>query len=689
MEKNFMAQNSLEPNVSQQSRFRLAIAIIFLAASIGFMANSASQYFTGSNLLAALGSPGGGTVNCATENLNAELAKANSGDVVTVVGDCTSQGRIKVTKSGITIDGGGRMTGQATRSGGLAWNNQGAKVAGFALANYDDTMFVAPSYTGYYRGGVNNVTIRGFEILNTPNYKYASDLGDSSDRSYLYNMTQTTGIGVFGTGNVIDNNYIHDISSAGIGFYPAANGNTISNNKIYRAGTAAISLAGASNTISGNDLSHTLQYPPNRGYIQANTACNQTSVYGFDADGIKLTGSGHKIVANYIHDIFVNEAGNANPHVDGIQGQGTVSNIIVEKNIIDLPSVRSVINGVECAVGAAHGSSIGGSSVSNITYRNNLFKGYGGIYAYGFSGLRIINNNFIDIVYAPLEISSATNYQIANNIFYNSPTANIQKKYIIADSSLGDRTDYYSSAKTGIGYNLHYLTSGTPKSSPQAGDVIGRNPLFKSYNSSLLNGDFGLQASSPAINVGYAVSGLIDDLAGTPRPQPTGGAYDIGAYEYQLGTVATPVNGGWSAWSDCSVACGGGTKNRTCTNPVPANGGTDCSSLDGGNSSMACNIQACSSSSCGNNTIDAGEECDGTNLAGKACTNGGFTGGTLACSATCKFDTSACIVAAQTCSDTNCQSRYPGVSNVVCHSNQCCKRNSAWGVVWYNPCAAW
>lgn len=52
-----------------------------------------------------------------------------------------------------------------------------------------------------------------------------------------------------------------------------------------------------------------------------------------------------------------------------------------------------------------------------------------------------------------------------------------------------------------------------------------------------------------------------------------------------------PINGGWSAWSSCSVtACGStGTQSRTCTNPAPANGGTDCTGL----ASQSCSTQAC------------------------------------------------------------------------------------------------
>lgn len=53
--------------------------------------------------------------------------------------------------------------------------------------------------------------------------------------------------------------------------------------------------------------------------------------------------------------------------------------------------------------------------------------------------------------------------------------------------------------------------------------------------------------------------------------------------------LPTPVDGGWSAWSTCSLTCGGGTQSRTCTNPAPANGGVNCV----GPTTGACNTQAC------------------------------------------------------------------------------------------------
>ncbi|KAI8490931.1 hypothetical protein Bbelb_313500 [Branchiostoma belcheri] len=84
-----------------------------------------------------------------------------------------------------------------------------------------------------------------------------------------------------------------------------------------------------------------------------------------------------------------------------------------------------------------------------------------------------------------------------------------------------------------------------------------------------------------------------DRTCTNPAPANGGADCDGPAQETQACDtgVSCPVDGGWSdwgPWSNCSVTCGVGTetRDRTCTNPAPANGGADC---DGpGQETQAC-----------------------------------------------------------------------------------------------------
>ncbi|XP_078695106.1 properdin-like [Branchiostoma floridae x Branchiostoma belcheri] len=73
------------------------------------------------------------------------------------------------------------------------------------------------------------------------------------------------------------------------------------------------------------------------------------------------------------------------------------------------------------------------------------------------------------------------------------------------------------------------------------------------------------------------------------NPAPANGGADCDGLDQDTQDCDTgvlcPVDGGWtdwSPWSACSVTCGVGTetRDRTCTNPAPANGGADCDGLD-------------------------------------------------------------------------------------------------------------
>ena len=56
------------------------------------------------------------------------------------------------------------------------------------------------------------------------------------------------------------------------------------------------------------------------------------------------------------------------------------------------------------------------------------------------------------------------------------------------------------------------------------------------------------------------------------------------------------VNGGWSSWGGwtmCTATCGGGTKSRprSCTNPKPANDGSNCVGSPSGQ--LPCSTNGC------------------------------------------------------------------------------------------------
>ena len=78
---------------------------------------------------------------------------------------------------------------------------------------------------------------------------------------------------------------------------------------------------------------------------------------------------------------------------------------------------------------------------------------------------------------------------------------------------------------------------------------------------------------------------------------------------------------------------------------------------------------------CGNNSIESGEECDGTALGTATCESLGFTGGTIACGDDCKTDSSGCTDVATcdpVCDTAQCMTCEGEQCVTTCADNETC-----------------
>jgi hypothetical protein len=349
------------------------------------------------------------------------------------------------------------------------------------------------------------VTIRGFEI------------SVSKD-----DMTDGVGVYLTGSGDVIEGNSIHNCSWGGV-IVAATSSNPqassldiIANNTIRYVGQAGIQVYGRDNTVEGNEIANVIQHYPG-----VNTPSWS------DADGMRFFGSGHVFRGNYIHDIAYDGVYNIDPHIDCFQtweesGHELGTNALFERNTCVVPVVgsSSEIQGSAFTIqGTSH-------LASNITIRNNILDSIGGIYLEHVSNVAISHNVIIGKlnpgnvhclgVYLYL---TSSNTSVKNNIFYDIGQGNTRTDYI--------DTDRQSNSTLDAGYNLVFQSDNSSAiGTPRPHDLWNVNPLFA--NTAI--GNYSIQQSSPAIDAGCDLTGLVaSDFLGNLRP--SGAGYDIGAFE--------------------------------------------------------------------------------------------------------------------------------------------------------------
>ena len=213
------------------------------------------------------------------------------------------------------------------------------------------------------------------------------------------------------------------------------------------------------------------------------------------------------------------------------------------------------------------------AGIHDLIIRNNIFMNFGTQGNIGVPNTSVINNTFINVgTINQFELNMLygggfddTGAIIKNNIFlqsYNQPPFNIDARVT--------HTNNHTVRWSGSAY---YTVTGWS----ETGGVYGGNPNFVNYTlgtytcgtynfttHSCTNFDLHLQSNSPAVDKGADLSSVwssATDIVGVNRPQ--GAAWDIGAYEYQSGTIqyvltVTPAGTGTGTVtsSPSGISCG-------------------------------------------------------------------------------------------------------------------------------------
>ncbi len=374
-----------------------------------------------------------------------------------------------------------------------------------------------------------------------------SEHGHIHANNNLISYTQGEGI-VFSRqnyGEIINNNLfyigVNEVSPKKVyGVMIGGMNHIVSHNKIDDVSYDGIYLSGGSTNVS-----------------ISNNLISRCLLSLSDGGGI-YTASWHNnlvIENNIVHDIVGNAGGTPSSTpatVIGIYLDELAEGITVRKNII------YNCNSVGMMLHRTHNNTI----INNVIYNTPI-----SVYMSEKSQDEMYDNNFYNNIFLS---SNEEQLTFAVGRYSGSTTSSGDFDYNIHYNPYNENViRYYQDWKT-----TYYTFSQWQTFSGQEPNGMQADPLF----TDILNNDFNLQSTSPAIDAGVDV-GLIRDFIGTLIPQ--GSAPDIGAYEYIQATLFCTDGGGI-----CKI--------NTCDNY------TDCNSLIGICATGSCCFGTCTASStCG------------------------------------------------------------------------------------------
>lgn len=364
-----------------------------------------------------------------------------------------------------------------------------------------------------YINGKNYIKVSGFRI------QYTKGSG----------ANQGNGIVVIGLTTsyshiTIEMNHLYDIYGSGINALGTGNNLIINRNELEMIGNRPhgiwgqeqLSVGGGADivTVSNNRVHH-----------------NAYWYYGIDGCSSPCTGgtSDLGVEALVIKDgttnaeIFGNEIDHQDNEYEWQTGiyigttTGHVKNIRVYNNIIH--DIRGNAFGL---------TSEQGGLMEDISFYNNIaYRGNDVTLDSTKYGYRLVNNHMNE--YGKSNEGVIKNVMVINNIAYGFRFSGMS----LGESELGEnivaRNNILSSNANQLGFNPvntaadHNLFYGA--TSQTGTDYVVGDPKFINPASA----NFRLQSDSPAINVGSSIGAPVIDFNGNTRP--SGGGYDIGAFE--------------------------------------------------------------------------------------------------------------------------------------------------------------
>lgn len=382
-------------------------------------------------------------------------------------------------------------------------------IEGFELCDYSARW----CYGILFAGGENHVIIRNNTIHNIKCSKPNDPDNSGANGILLFGETEEPISNVY-----IGDNYIYDLQTGWCeALSVTANCEYVNviNNKIDSSTNIGIDFYG--NNTDGYCPVESLNQPRfciAAGNEVSNCVCDYATCYGLYVDGAR------DIVLE--NNISYNNQGGIEIGSEERNENYPVKNITVRNNLI----YNNSENGI--TVGGWNDGSSGSDPLSGVVYDttiynntvvNNASTGAGQLHIAMVDNIDIRNNIFYSDTTKPLvasDVSTATikNLNFKNNLYFSSKNTENNVNFELNESSQTGMTDW----KTLTGENGYY-----------------GNPLFTALNSN----DYTIGENSPAVNTGdnSIFSGLYD-LLNNNRIIDT---IDIGAYEYQNGTVIIPT----------------------------------------------------------------------------------------------------------------------------------------------------